>query len=126
MAWIESHQSNRDHPKIIRAARALGISKVTMLGHLHLLWYWALDYAQDGSLADFELADIADAAEWTGDSAAFVNALAESAKVGGKPGLLEYLNGKLVIHDWYDYAGKLISRRLEDAERKRKDRKSVV
>ena len=65
----------------------MGISKITMLGHMHLLWYWALDYAQDGNLSAFEPVDIAEAAEWDGDSAAFVNALTESAKIGGKPGL---------------------------------------
>lgn len=126
MAWIASDQKNRDHPKIIRAARALGISKVTMIGHTHLLWYWALDYAQDGELSAFDAADIAEAAEWTGDPDLFIAALVESAKIGDKPGLLEYVNGILTIHDWHDYAGKLIDRRREDAERKRISRGADV
>lgn len=122
MAWIASDQKNRDHPKLIRAARALGISKVTMIGHMHLLWYWALDYAQDGELSAFDAVDIAEAAEWAGDPDLFIAALVESARIGDKPGLLEYVNGILMIHDWHDYAGKLIERRREDAERKRASR----
>ena len=126
MAWIASDQKNRDHPKIIRAARALGIGKVTMIGHMHLLWYWALDYAQDGELSAFDAADIAEAAEWAGDPDSFIAALVESARIGEKPGLLEYVNGVLTIHDWHDYAGKLIDRRREDAERKRASRGADV
>ena len=43
MAWIKSDQSLANHPKLILLARALGISKVEALGHLHLLWYWVLE-----------------------------------------------------------------------------------
>lgn len=118
MAWIESHQSLRKHPKVIRAARYLGIHKLTMIGHMHCLWWWALDYAQDGDLAPFADDDIAEAAEWEGDASKFVFALEEIAKVGDKPGLLERKDGKLLIHDWWDYAGKLIERRRIDAARK--------
>lgn len=123
MAWIESHQSLRNHPKIVRAARALGISRITMIGHMHCLWWWALDYAQDGDLSAFAPEDIAEAAEWDGDAEAFITALRDAARVGEKPGLLEDEDGSLVIHDWYDYAGKLIDKRRTDAERKRADRR---
>ena len=56
MAWIESHQELANHPKTKRFKRALGISTPQAIGHLHLLWWWALDYAQDGSLAAFSRA----------------------------------------------------------------------
>jgi hypothetical protein len=121
MAWIESHQELADHPKTKRAARALGVSLPTVIGHLHLLWYWALDYAQTGDLSQFDSADIADAAKWEGDAEAFVTALAECGP-GDQPGFLESLDGKLVLHDWMDYAGKLIEQREEDRTRKREAR----
>lgn len=117
--WIESHQSLRQHPKTLKAARALGCSRVTLIGHLHCLWWWALDYAQDGVLTPFSALDIASAAEWTGDPETFLWALIEESKVGEKPGFLEYAGSALLIHDWFEYAGKLIEKRHADAERKR-------
>jgi DnaD/phage-associated family protein len=122
MAWIESHQTLRQHPKLAKAARYLGISKVQLIGHLHCLWWWALDYAQDGDLSAYDNNDIAAAAEWEKDSDDFVHALTDIAKIGDKTGFLEYEDGRLHIHDWWDYAGKLISKREKDAERKRTDR----
>lgn len=122
--WIESHQSLRDHPKLIRAARRLKITRPQLIGHLHCLWWWALDYAQDGDLSAYAVEDIADAAEWTGDAADFVGALAETARIGDRPGFLEKQeSGAFLIHDWYDYAGKLLDKRAMDAARKRASRR---
>ena len=50
MAWIKSQQVLREHPKLKRLARRLEVSVPAALGHLHMLWWWALDYAQDGDL----------------------------------------------------------------------------
>lgn len=126
MAWLESHQSIRIHPKTRRAARALGVSIPLMVGHLHLLWHWALDYAQDGSLADYEPADIADAAMWEGDPDLFCEALLQCGP-GKTAGFLERdETGALQIHDWWEYAGRLIAKRQADAERKRNARNGDV
>lgn len=123
--WIESHQSLRDHPKLIRAARRLKISRPQMIGHLHCLWWWALDYAQDGNLSAYDADDIAAAAEWTGDAADFVNALADAARIGDRPGFLALQeSGAFSIHDWNDYAGKLLDKRAADAARKRLGRQT--
>lgn len=116
MAWIESHQSLRNHPKTKRLCRLLGIDLAKAIGHLHLLWWWCLDYAQDGSLAAYDAYIIADAAQWDGDPDQFVAALLES-------GFLERDGEEtLIIHDWWDYAGKLINQRREHAERMRRMR----
>ena len=72
MAWIESHQDLDDHPKTRKAAQLLGLSIPAMVGHLHILWHWALTYAQDGDLTDFSETDIALGARWDGDSHTFV------------------------------------------------------
>ena len=116
-AWIESHQTLVRHPKTMRLARSLGVSVPTAIGHLHCLWWWALEYAQDGELTEFEPEDIASASLWEGDAQAFVSALIESC-------FLDHADTALYIHDWHDYAGKLIEKRKSDAERKRQSRTS--
>lgn len=116
MAWIESHQELRDHPKVRRFARRLGISIPAAIGHLHLLWWWALDYAMDGDLSKYDAADIADAAQWDGDPDEFLAALMECG-VGGGAGFVERTDdGELLLHDWWDYAGKLIQQRTAYSE----------
>jgi hypothetical protein len=115
VAWIESHQTLRDHPKTRKLARVLGISKPATIGHLQCLWWWATDYAEDGSLDRFDALDIAIGAEWDDDPETFVGALTDV-------GFLEQTDGGLVIHDWNDYAGKLIERRRANAERMRRAR----
>jgi hypothetical protein len=123
MAWIESHGTLRNHPKLQKAARMLGVSEPAVIGHLHCLWWWALEYATDGQLAGYEDEDIAQACEWpVEDTARLIDALVNCGR-GGKAGFLERTpGGALFIHDWYDYAGKLIERRKADAERKRGER----
>jgi hypothetical protein len=123
MAWLESHQSLLNHHKTRKAARLLDMPRVHLCGHLHALWWWAIDYAEDGDVSAFDAADLADAAEYDGDAEAFVTALTECGP-GGRHGFLERTDdGRLVIHDWYDYAGKLIERRKADRERKHSTRK---
>jgi hypothetical protein len=127
MAWIESHQSLSAHPKTRKAARALGITVPHLMGHLHCLWHRALDIAEDGDLSKFDNDDIAILAEWDGDAADFVLALVNCGP-GDSPGFLErdgacgdpaeQRNGALVLHDWWEYAGKLIARRRKDRQRK--------
>lgn len=118
MAWIESHQELRDHPKTKRAARLLGIGVPQVVGHLHFLWWWALDYAEDGDLASFDEYDIAEAAGWDGDADEFLEAL-----MGCGPGDREgFLTGAAQINDWDIYAGRLINQREANRERQRKYR----
>jgi hypothetical protein len=112
MAWIESHQELARHPKTKRFARAAGISIPESIGYLHLLWWWALDFAQDGNLADYTDEDIADAMLWEGDPKKIVDALISS-------GFIDATNSGSgrAVHDWSDYAGRLISRRDKNRER---------
>jgi len=116
MAWIESHQTLREHPKIKKLCRLLGISKATAVGHLHMLWWWAMDYAQDGELTRYDDLEVALAAEWDGDEHVFVQALMDSRFLDVDD------QHRVVIHDWPDYAGKLIERRAKNAQRMREAR----
>lgn len=116
MAWIESHDNLAGHPKTRRAARMLGVSIPTMIGHLHLLWHWCLKYADDGDLSGYDHADIADAMMWDGDPTELVNALLNCGPAGKAGFLEETEDGSLIVHDWFDYAGKLIAKREEARE----------
>lgn len=74
-----------------------------------------MDFAEDGDLSAYSAEDIADAAEWQGDAERFANALVEA-------GFVDRTEAGWKLHDWEDYAGKLIERRRREAERKRKER----
>jgi hypothetical protein len=113
MAWIESHQELGRHPKTKRLGRSLGISTPTVIGHLHLLWWWSLDFAQDGSLDGFDAAEIADAAMWEGDPVPFYAALVAAGFIDGDE--CDHYR----LHDWDDYAGKLLDRRKSNATRQK-------
>lgn len=111
MAWIPSHQELRNHPKLKRAARIANVPAPTMIGHLHLLWWWALDHAPDGDLSRYDEWDIADAAMWEGDAEVFVMALKDCGPKGSAGFLAD---GRL--HDWDEYGGKY-GQRVEAARK---------
>ena len=115
MAWLQIDQTIRDHHKILDAADLLETTDAHVTGCLVLLWLWAIDNAPDGSLAGISDATIARAAKWSGERAAFIDALTDV-------GLLDRTPEGLAIHDWQDRAGNLIDRRRADAERKRRER----
>lgn len=127
MAWIESHDTLGRHPKTEEAARLLGIGIPQMIGHLHLLWWWCMEYAQNGDLTGFRPTVIARAAGWDGEPESFVAALIECGPTPDKPGFLERTHdGRLLVHDWWDYAGKLIEKRRANRERMRSARHAHV
>jgi len=112
MAWIEMHQSLRTHDKTLVLTRLLGLKRYEVIGMLVSLWLWALDIADiNGKLGNLIEEDIEEALGWKGDTGALSAALIES-------GFIDRLDGALVLHNWYKYAGKLNERR--EADRKRK------
>lgn len=112
MAFIESHQSLGTHLKLRRLARVLRIHRAQAIGHLHFLWWWALDNAPTGNLSALAPAELAEVAEWTGNEEVFLSALKECGWVDA--------DGSL--HDWDDYAGRLVEARVSDRLRKREER----
>ena len=116
MAWIESHQSLSRHRKTLKTAGRLSVDRHKLIGHLHELWWWALDnVGVDGKLTDMTPFEIGLAAQWDGDHDEFVRALIDG-------GFIDDHGGCLALHDWYDYAGKLIERRLQERERSQQRR----
>lgn len=114
MAWFEAHETMARHPKTLKLARLLGTERRYAVGLLHDLFSWGLTAAaKDGMLRGMEGDDIASALDAPpGKKArALMQALVDS-------GYLDLRDGVYYIHDWYDYAGKLMDKR--EADRKRK------
>lgn len=113
MAWIELHQTLPRHPKLFRLAARLRISRAQAAGHLTFLWLWTLDYAPTGDLSAFGPAELSAAADFGGDAELFAQALRETG----------WLDEGDQIHDWDEYAGKLIEGREQAKTRMREFRK---
>ena len=97
MAYVESHQSLLRHPKTSALISLLHGERYKVIGHLHALWWWALDIAdEDGNLpAGTTALALADGAGWPEEDAAkFVSALR-------RVGFMEKKGWQL--HDWKDY-----------------------
>ena len=113
MAWIESHQGLLMHRKTLRASALLKVNKYQLIGHMHALWWWALENAEDdGALPEAIDEEIAEAAGWpTKKASGFVEALV-------MVGFIDPRDGCYVLHNWWTYAGKLNDKRAKDRERK--------
>ncbi len=118
MSWIPSHQELSRHPKTLRLTRQLGQTIPETIGQLHLLWYWCMDFAQDGDLSKHDFADVTHAMMSQVEPPKLRDVLLEC-------GFLDEEGGRLVLHDWNDYGGKLILEKRAEALRKKERRKKV-
>ncbi len=112
MAWIESHQTLKDHPKTAAVCETLAAKRPHVVGHLHELWWWCIDYAPDGDITKYSNVQIARAAEWDGFADSFVDALVSA-------GFIDRTDTSTVIHDWMVFCGPLMERRLQRMAAKR-------
>lgn len=109
MAWIELHQTLPKNKKILRLKRILKIKTPQAIGHVCLLWLWALDNAPDGDLSGFSADDIAEICEFTKNSQLFLESLIEAG----------FVDDNLRIHDWDEYIGRLLEKRAVKKEQAR-------
>ncbi len=106
MAWIESHQQLLNHPKVMDLSAAMGWDVDVVIGKLHRLWWWCIDYAEDGDLRKHREGRIAAAMNVpVSDAKKLVKELVEAGWIDSEP----YLR----IHDWWDYAGKYLQGRYK-------------
>lgn len=108
MAWIESHTVLIRHRKLIEFAKDLVLMPVYAIGHLHALWYAALEQQEDGDLSGWSDQFIAESSCYVGDSELYVRSLQKHGWLDGK-----------IIHDWFDYAGRYLSFRYRTSNPKR-------
>lgn len=110
MAWIELHQTLPTNRKTMKLKRALRITTAQAVGHVCMLWLWALDNAVDGDLSELSADEIAEVAGWDEESAdKFLEALLSSG----------FLDGDMRIHDWGEFSGRLIEQRSIQREQSR-------
>lgn len=109
MPWIESHQKLERHPKLMELCSKTGWSKDEAIGKLHRLWWWVLDFAEDGDLSKFSAAQIF--GEIRGEISAetllqiFTNT--------------NFIDSDIKIHDWYDYAGNYLYAKYHNSNPKK-------
>lgn len=116
MAWIEVHQTLPSHRKIKALKRELKIKTPQAVGHMVMLWLWAVDNAMDGDLSRIDPDDIAEAAGWPKDGKTFVDAMIHAG----------FLDDDMQLHDWGEFSGLLMekreAKRASDRERQQRRR----
>jgi hypothetical protein len=117
MSWIESHQSLARHRKTLALVALLKVDRHKLIGHLQELWWWGLDNADSSGLVGQVASEsLAQAAGWrVYDAEHFVQALVTV-------GFVDVVEDGYVLHDWYEYAGKLNDQREKNRERMRSAR----
>ena len=108
MAWTKMDTTLFRNRKLKRLARLLKLDIPHAMGHLAMLWANVLDMADDGDISKWSKEDIAEYAGWSGDPALFY-----SAMVNGGDGFIDERDGRLIIHDWWTYAGAFLTSRYQ-------------
>ena len=85
--------------------------EVRVFGNLTLLWTEAMEHQRDGDFTEWSAAAIARACRWTGDRDQWLAALVEA-------GFMVRVEGRLLIHDWEEYSGKVWTSRAKETARK--------
>jgi hypothetical protein len=114
--WIESHAEIWEHHKLDALVAKLegelpaGLDpdekRVLLVGHLHSLWHFAVRNAwRDGDLTKWGIGGIERAARWRRPPGVLFAALKAVGFIDAGP--------KDTIHDWLDFAGQLVKKRID-------------
>lgn len=104
--WIKSYVNLADHPKVHSLALELQIEVPHAIGILHLLWWFTLRFSwRNGNLKNFSDELIAKACHWQKTPTTLIAALKKA-----------HFLDDYKIHDWHDFAGRLVKDRLRYLE----------
>jgi len=115
--WQKVDPDLRSHPAFAHLTRLLNLRSVETHGLLAGLWAMAYRQAEDGDLSRFKPAALAALIDYDSDPDELLVALVEA-------GFLERVDGRLMIHGWYDWGGAAFRERDDGAKRTRKYRKN--
>jgi hypothetical protein len=136
MAWIESHQTLINNGKLVMFAQRLGINKYQAIGHLHALWWWALDNAEDGNVKRFCNGVVTEVCGWSEyvieqqcshflpsdwpkpNHDDFMKALIDC-------GFIDEIEEKMLIHGWEEYTWRYFQSIRNNRLAKEKTRERV-
>lgn len=107
MAWIEVHDTLPDHPKVLRAAKALKLDSDALVGKLVRLWVWALGNREDGVLNDLDADRLDVIMQYKGKASALLEALIANRLLDALP------DEHYMIHDWDEHVMMLRDKREE-------------
>jgi hypothetical protein len=100
LSWIRSDKALLSHPKTAHLKVLLKIELDAVIGRLHMLWWWCLDYALDGDLSKHPPKVIQDACGIP------IRDLMRAGFVDSRP--------RTRIHDWWDNQGNYLKVRFRD------------
>lgn len=103
MNWIKFSNEVIENPKMIKMAAILGIDPVHAAGCMAGVWLKTAVFAPDGDITPFTKEILVSWARWTGDAAAFFDAMMNCGCRGA--GFIERTaDGRIVMHDWEEHA----------------------
>jgi hypothetical protein len=106
MAWIESHQQTRDHPKVLDLKESMGWNIDETIGKLQRFWWWCLDHALDGDLSRMRPKWIGRALDLDEEEAEeFVKSMIQAQLLDTVP----YLR----VHNWWAHVGLFLQMRYK-------------
>ena len=112
MAWIEVHDTLREHHKTYALADGLNIPLYAAVGLVVSLWTWTLNNSENGDLSKYPPIAIARACFWDKKPEKLIDVLKSCG----------FLDENMQLHDWQDYAGRLLDKREANARRNREAR----
>lgn len=101
-----AHLSAFRHVKLKRLCSYLELSAPHALGHMEFLWAYVADCHFDGDISSLTDDDIELAAEWTGPKGVFISGAI-------KAGFIDRDETGTRIHDWEDWAPRMVKLRQQ-------------
>ena len=123
MTWIRVNSDVIDHPKTDHLAELLGLPRAAAVGLLVGVWGYAAEHHPDGDVTDVKLSALHRRVGWTSAGLAADSPLTcprndvREALIAS--GWADEEDGRIVLHDWHEWNGKLADRRAKDRDRKR-------
>jgi hypothetical protein len=112
--WIQSETTMVKNTKFLRLSRTLEIGIAETIGLLTLLWHCVLEMKEDGDITTWNNDDIECYAHWEGKRGVFAKALFREEHQ-----FIDQVEGRNLIHDWTETAGRYLIRRYGTANRDR-------